>query len=87
MSLSKSIIRSTLHYTIPTLNDPKEEALENNVGKGENAGSKHFLLFPQCFPSIQKNFKFKVTFILWSANAFDLDKAKISSFGKGLRIF
>ena len=22
---------------------------ENNMGKGENAGSQHFLLFPQCF--------------------------------------
>ena len=25
------------------------ERLENNVGKGENAGYQHFLLFPQCF--------------------------------------
>ena len=23
--------------------------IENIVGKGENAGYKHFLLFPQCF--------------------------------------
>ena len=23
---------------------------ENVVGKGENAGYQHFLLFPQCFP-------------------------------------
>ena len=23
--------------------------LENFVGKGENAGNQHFLLFPQCF--------------------------------------
>ena len=23
--------------------------LENNVGKGENAGIQHFLLVPQCF--------------------------------------
>ena len=23
--------------------------IENNVGKGENAGYQHFLLFPQCF--------------------------------------
>ena len=23
--------------------------VENNVGKGENAGFQHFLLFPQCF--------------------------------------
>ena len=25
------------------------EMLENIVGKGENAGYQHFLLFPQCF--------------------------------------
>ena len=24
--------------------------MENIVGKGENAGYQHFLLFPQCFP-------------------------------------
>ena len=24
--------------------------VENIVGKGENAGHQHFLLFPQCFP-------------------------------------
>ena len=23
--------------------------VENIVGKGENAGNQHFLLFPQCF--------------------------------------
>ena len=26
------------------------DRLENAVGKGENAGYQHFLLFPQCFP-------------------------------------
>ena len=26
-----------------------KEALENTVGKGENAGNQHFLLFLQCF--------------------------------------
>ena len=25
------------------------DMLENTVGKGENAGNQHFLLFPQCF--------------------------------------
>ena len=25
------------------------ERIENIVGKGENAGYQHFLLFPQCF--------------------------------------
>ena len=26
-----------------------KEGFENIVGKGENAGDQHFLLFPQCF--------------------------------------
>ena len=26
------------------------DRVENIVGKGENAGYQHFLLFPQCFP-------------------------------------
>ena len=27
----------------------KKKDMENTVGKGENAGNQHFLLFPQCF--------------------------------------
>ena len=26
------------------------DGVEHTVGKGENAGYQHFLLFPQCFP-------------------------------------
>ena len=26
-----------------------KKPFENIVGKGENAGNQHFLLFPQCF--------------------------------------
>ena len=39
----------TLYHTIPTFNDPEKEGLENIVGKRENAGYQHFLLFPECF--------------------------------------
>ena len=28
--------------------------VENIVGKGENAGNQHFLLFPQCFLPFRK---------------------------------
>ena len=28
------------------------DRVENNVGKGENAGYQHFLLFPQCFQKV-----------------------------------
>ena len=36
----------TLYHTIPILSILKKKALENNVGKEENAGNQHFLLFP-----------------------------------------
>ena len=39
----------TLYYTIPTLMMLKKKPFENIVGKRENAGNHHFLLFPQCF--------------------------------------
>ena len=32
----------------------KRKALENIVGKGENAGNQHFLLFQQCFLTCHK---------------------------------
>ena len=39
-----------LYHTIPTFDDPEGRLLfENIVGKGENAGYQHFLLFPQFF--------------------------------------
>ena len=31
------------------LNGPRKRPFENIVGKGENTGNQHFLLFPQCF--------------------------------------
>ena len=55
------------------------------VGKGENAGKQHFLLFPHCFLHFQKQiFNYLIAFILSSANAFDLDQPKILSFDKEL---
>ena len=45
----KLCVALTLYHTIPTFNDPDKEALKNIVGKGENAGNQHFLLFPQSF--------------------------------------
>ena len=37
----------------------ENKPFENNVGKGENAGNQHFLLFPQCFlPIPKRNFVF-----------------------------
>ena len=39
----------TLYQTSRLLTTLRRKALENTVGKGENAGNQDFLLFPQCF--------------------------------------
>ena len=63
----------------------KRKPFENIVGKGENVGNLHFLLFPQCFlPPPKTNFNFSAEFDLSSANAFNLDQSKDLSFGKEL---
>ena len=38
------------------------QRVENIVGKGENAGYQHFLLFPQCFqkPSFSGSLKVRI---------------------------
>ena len=41
--LSFNFLQSRLLMTV------RKKALENIVGKGENAGNQHFLLFLQCF--------------------------------------
>ena len=40
------------------------DRIENIVGKGENAGYQHFLLFPQCFQKASFSEFFKVG-IVW----------------------
>ena len=45
-------------------NNP-EKAFEINVGKGENAGDQHFLLFLQCFiPILEQICHLQFAFIL-----------------------
>ena len=39
----------TLYHTTLTFNDLGQEDFVNIVGKGENVGNQHFLLFLQCF--------------------------------------
>ena len=53
----------------------KKTVLENTVGKREDASNNVFNPF-------QNNFHFSVTFILSSANAFNLDQSKILSLSK-----
>ena len=63
---------------------PFKEPFENIVGKGENAVTS-ISPFPTMFSSLPKtNFNFSVTFILLSANAFNLDHFEILLFGKEL---
>ena len=73
----------TLYQVITTFNNPKEGGFWKYFGKkGENAGNQHFLLFPKCF--LPFNFNSLVTFILSSANAFNLDQSEIKLFGTEL---
>ena len=45
----------TVYHTIPTFNNSiKKKGLENAVGKGDNASSQHFLLFPPFFLLYQR---------------------------------
>ena len=52
-------LKPGLYHTVPTCNEPKKKERKENfwklVGKGENAGYQHFLLFSQCFLPISKN--------------------------------
>ena len=74
-----------LYHTYTNFIDP-ERAFENIVGKGENAGNRHFLLFPQCLSTfLQKRFAILAKFNLSSANALNLDESNIMSFGRKLK--
>ena len=44
----------TLYHTMMTFDDWRIKPFENIVGKEENAGIQHFLLFPQCFLSYER---------------------------------
>ena len=77
-----SYLFTTLSQVSTTL---KKRAFENIVGKGENAGHQHFLLF-SCFLQLSKTkIIIQAKLDLSSANAFNLVKAKILPFGKGIK--
>ena len=65
----------------------KKKALENNVGKGENAGNQHFLLFAKSFLLQHREIAIFVTFNFLFANAFNLVASEIFSFGKELSLW
>ena len=64
----------------------RKQPFENIVGKGENAGNQHFLLFPQCFlPFLLQILVFEShLFCRLQINAFKSDKSKILWLGKEL---
>ena len=57
----------------------KQKAFENIVGKGKNAGNKHFLLFPIFSTLPQTEIIILATLNLSSANTFNSDQCKILS--------
>ena len=50
----QNCITNTSINSLPHNPDLKKKAFENIVGKGENAGYLHFLLFPNCFLAMLK---------------------------------
>ena len=56
---------------------------ENILGKGENAGNQHLLLFPKMFSTeLKTNSIISPTFKLSSANAFSSDESTFVSSGR-----
>ena len=71
----------TRYHTIPTFNDPPwKEALENTVGKGENAGNQYFPFSNSVFYPISREIVIIAAFNLSSANASSLVLSKNLSF-------
>ena len=50
------------------------DQVENIVGKGENAGFQHFLLFPQCFQKATFSLFLKVGIVWQNVNPLPKDK-------------
>ena len=75
----------THYHTIPSFDAPEKEAFRKHCGKRRKCWRPAFSPFPTMFSTLHKtNFKLSFTFILSSANAFNLDQSKILSFGNGL---
>ena len=49
LALSKLKAFADNNFILAKMVQLLSERIENIVGKGENAGNQHFLLFPQCF--------------------------------------
>ena len=78
----KGLINSLPHNP-DFLTTQGKKLFENTLGKGENAGNQHFLLFPQCFlPFHKTNPIISATPNLSSALALNLAIPKIVLFGR-----
>ena len=53
--IKRALFFKTLYLQSGGLPTPKKKGLENIVGKGENSGTQHFLLFHQCFLPYYQN--------------------------------
>ena len=70
----------TLYHTVLTLNNPKEEGFGKHCGKRIKCWYPAFSLFPTVFSTLsKKEILILATFILSSANAFDLVTSKLLS--------
>ena len=75
----------TLYHTIPTINDPNEKGFGKHWGKRRKCWKPAFSPFPTVFSNLTRREIIILTASnLSSANAFNLDQAKILSFGKEL---
>ena len=74
------VVSSTFGHTMALQRE--KEVFENNVENGENTGIISFS--HKGYHAIMKNCITSVTMKLSSANALNLDKARIISFGKRL---
>ena len=66
-------------FTTPSrlLTTLRKKSFENIVGKGENAGNQHFLLFPQCFLPCQNTKNIFFTNILFvNGNCFEFGQVQ-----------
>ena len=58
----------TLYHTIPTFNDPKEEAFGKHCGKRRNDGNQHFLLFPKTISIFDSHLFYRLKMLsTWSS--------------------
>ena len=63
------------------------DRVENIVGKGENAGYQHFLLYPQCFLSFSENFLIFPSHLICHLQILSIwTSLKYRCFGNGLNV-